>query len=63
MTQLGVFQTDALTWDNVPRNSTWVVILSGQEFLKAVIWDSGGVPQNPYTCFIPHEVYCFSGGT
>lgn len=44
-----VFQTDALTWDGVQRNSTlavkWVVILVNRSFQQL----SSGTPGAPHT--------------
>lgn len=37
MTQLGVFQTNALTWGSVQRNSIWGVVLSEHRLSEAVI--------------------------
>lgn len=37
VTQLGVFQTNALTWGSVQRNSVWVVVLSDHRLSEAVI--------------------------
>lgn len=37
VTQLGVFQTNALTWGSVQRNSVWIVVLSDHRLSEAVI--------------------------